>query len=329
MQILDGQTTSDFFNGTAEKTWTDKLGDFFNSVTAFIGDVIGNIQIGDVRLGDWYAADPAGAAAGVTLGGVFIYFGGKAVLGAYQSLSSLITACRSLGVLGTARVGAMAAGRTIGGRALYLLGHPGALVSSLLTGVTVGAVMRWCAGKAMQLINFNWNQTDEDLDKRIEAAKAQLASVAGGTVGALLGVVACGIAPGAGIVRVNPSKLAAIKEVNEELYEEALPQVRNLINATIRVGSTSAFVQIYKNSRKFLKSLSPAIKRIPLVGESMASWLDNWGAPDAKPWSINSGVQAVVQTISNVNIREFFEELWEEFLESCQESVFVLSTAFG
>ena len=329
MQILDGQTTSDYFNGTAEKSWITKLGDFFDSATAFIGDVIGNIQIGDVRLADWYAADPVGASAGVTLGGVFIYLGGKLVVGAYQSLSSLITACRSLGVLGSLRAGATIAGQTIGARALYLLGHPGALVSSLLTGVTVGAVMRWCASGAMKLINFNWNQTDKDLEKRIASAQAQLWSVAGGTLGSLLGTALCGIAPGASIVRVNPSKLAAIKEVNQELYEEALPQVKNLINATIRVGSTAAFVQIYKNARKFLKSFSPTIKKIPLVGESIASWLDKWGAPDAKPWTINSGVNAIIQTISDKNIQEFFEELWEEFLESCQEAVFVLSTAFG
>jgi len=329
MQILDGQTTSDFFNGTAQKSWTDKLGDFFNSATAFIGDVIGNIQIGDVKLGDWYAADPVGAAAGVTLGGVFIYFGGRAVVGAYQSLSSLITACRSLGVLGSLRVGVLGAGRAIGGRALYLLGHPGALVSTFLTSITIGAVMRWCAGKLMQLINFNWNQTDEALEKRIATAQSQLWSVAGGSLGSLLGTVLCGIYPGVRIVRVNPSKLAAIKEVNEELYEEALPQIRNLINATIRVGTTAAFVQIYKNSRKWLKSLSPMIRKIPLIGGSIASWLDKWGAPDAKPWSINSGVQSVIKTISDENIREFYEEAWEEFLESCQEAVFVLSTAFG
>jgi len=325
MQILDGQTTSDYFNGTAEKTWTDKLGDFFNSATAFIGDVLGNIKIGDVRLADWYAEDPNGAAAGVTLGGIFIYLGGKAVVGAAQSLGSLINACRSLGVLGSLRAGAQA----IGSRALYLLGHPGALLSRLVTGVTVGAVMRWCAAGAMRLINFNWNQTDAALEKRIETAQSQLWSVAGGTLGALLGTTLCGIAPGVRIMRVNPSKLAAIKEVNEELYEEALPQIRNLINATIRVGSTKAFVEIYKNSRKFLKSLSPTIKGIPLIGETISGWLDKWGAPDAKPWSINSGVQSVIKTISDENIREFYEEAWEEFLESCQEAVFVLSTAFG
>jgi hypothetical protein len=325
MQILDGQTTSDYFNGTAEKSWTDKLGDFFNSATAFIGDVLGNIKIGDVRLADWYAEDPNGAAAGVTLGGIFIYLGGKAVVGAAQSLGSLISACRSLGVLGSLRAGAQA----VGSRALYLLGHPGALLSRLVTGVTVGAVMRWCAAGAMRLVNFNWNQTDAALEKRIETAQAQLWAVSGGTLGALLGTTLCGIAPGVRIARVNPSKLAAIREVNEELYEEALPQIRNLINATIRVGTTKAFVEIYKNSRKFLKSLSPTINKIPLIGETISSWLDKWGAPDAKPWSINSGVQTLIKTISDENIREFYEEAWEEFLESCQEAIFVLSTAFG
>jgi hypothetical protein len=325
MQILDGQTTSDYFNGTAEKSWIDKLGDFFNSATAFIGDVIGNIKIGDVRLADWYAEDPNGAAAGVTLGGIFIYLGGKAVVGAYQSVSSLIAACRSLGVLGSLRAGV----QTIGGRALYLLGHPGALLSRLVTGVTVGAVMRWCAAGAMRLINFNWNQTDAALEKRIETAQAQLWAVSGGTLGSLLGTTLCGIAPGVRIARVNPSKLAAIKEVNEELYEEALPQIRNLINATIRVGATKTFVEIYKNSRRFLKSLSPTINKIPLIGETISGWLDKWGAPDAKPWSINSGVQSVIKTISDENIREFYEEAWEQFLESCQEAIFVLSTAFG
>ena len=325
MQILDGQTTSDYFNGTAEKSWMDKVGDFFNSATAFIGDVIGNIKIGDVRLGDWYADDPVGAAAGVTLGGVFIYLGGRAVVGAYQSLSSLITACRSLGVLGSLKAGAQA----LGGRALYLLGHPGALLSRVLSGVTVGAVMRWCAAGAMRLINFNWNQTDAALEKTIETAQGRLWSVAGETLGSLLGTTLCGIYPGVRIARVNPSKLAAIKEVNQELYEEALPQIKNVINATIRVGTTKAFVEIYKNSRRYLKSLSPVIRKIPLIGESVASWLDKWGAPDAKPWSINSGVQSLIKTISDENIREFYEGAWEEFIESCQEGVFVLSTAFG
>jgi hypothetical protein len=78
-----------------------------------------------------------------------------------------------------------------------------------------------------------------------------------------------------------------------------------------------------------LKSASPMFRSIPLIGDTLGSWLDAWGAPDSKPWSINLGVQAVIKTIKDENIQQFFEELWEEFLESCTESVFVLSTAFG
>jgi hypothetical protein len=89
--------------------------------------------------------------------------------------------------------------------------------------------MRWCAAGAMQLINFNWNQTDAALDKRIETAQAQLWSVAGGNFRALLGTTLCGIAPRRKIMRVNPSKLAAIKEVNEELTRKPYLKYETLL----------------------------------------------------------------------------------------------------
>lgn len=329
MQILDGQTASAIYAGKADESWLTKIGNFFDKITAKIGDIIGNIEIGGVKLGDWYAADPVGATAAVTLGGVTIYMGGQVVAGSISSISSLVGAVRSLGFLGALRAGASSALSNLGSRAMYLLGHPGALVSRFIAGITTGAIMRWCAGQAMKLINFNWNETDKQLDAKVKAAERNLWSIAGGTLGTLTGTALCGVVPGAAIVRVNPSKLAAIKEVDEELYEEMLPAIRNLVMATLRVGSTKTFVSVYKNSRRILKSLSPTLSKIPFVGETLGSWLDKWGAPDSKPWSINLGVQAVIKTIKDENIQEFFEELWEEFLESCMEAVFVLSTAFG
>ncbi|WP_293341063.1 hypothetical protein [Microcoleus sp. CAWBG58] len=329
MQIRDGETASDIYAGTASKSWLDNIGSYFSFVAEKIGDAIGSIKIGDVRLGDWYAQDPVGAAAGVILGGVVFYLGGKVVAGGVSAFGKLVATVRQLGVLGTLRAGSVSVARGLASRAIYLLGHPKALIGGFLTGVTIGAVMRWVVGAAVRLVNFNWNQTDEELDAKVKAAQASLWSVAGGSLGSMLGTALCGVAPGVAVVRVNPSKLAAIKEVSQELYEEALPQINNLINATIRVGTTKVFVEVYKNSRRMLKSLAPVIKNIPIVGGSIATWLEKWGAPDAKPWSINSGVLAEIQKISDENIQNFFEEAWEEFLESCTEAVFVLSTAFG
>jgi hypothetical protein len=260
---------------------------------------------------------------------VVIYLGGQAVVGTVSSISSLIGAVRSLGVLGTLRAGASSVLANLGSRAIYLLGHPGALASRLIAGITTGAIMRWCAGQAMRLVNFNWNETDTQLDAKVKSAEKTLWSLGGGTLGTLLGTAFCGVVPGASIVRINAAKLAAIKEVNQELYEEAMPAVRNLVMATLRVGSTKTFISVYKNARRVLKSFSPALKKIPFIGETISSWIEKWGAPDSKPWSINIGVQAVIKTIKDENIQQFFEELWEEFLESCTESVFVLSTAFG
>jgi hypothetical protein len=75
MQIIDGQTASDIYNGSALKTWVDSIGNFFGDIAAKIGDAIDNFQIGDVKLGDWYRADPVGAIAGVTLGGTVNIWG--------------------------------------------------------------------------------------------------------------------------------------------------------------------------------------------------------------------------------------------------------------
>jgi hypothetical protein len=329
MQILDGQTASAIYAGKADENWLSQIGKWFDKITAQIGDFIGNIKIGDVRLGDWYADDPVGAAAGVTLGGVAIYLGGQVVGGTVAGISKLVGAVRSVGVLGALRAGASSALSNLGSRAMYLLGHPGALISRFVAGITAGAIMRWCAGRALQLVNFNWNESDQQLDAKVKAAEKNLWSISGGTVGTLAGITFCGVIPGAAVVRVNPAKLAAIKEVDEELYEEMLPAIRNLVMATLRVGTTRFFTTIYKNSRRMLKSNSPLFRQIPIIGETMGNWLDAWGAPDAKPWSINIAVKAVIKTIKDENIQEFFEELWEEFIESCAESVFVLSTAFG
>ena len=45
MIILDGQTASDFYNGTALKSWMQKISDFFGNIAAKIGDAINNFQI--------------------------------------------------------------------------------------------------------------------------------------------------------------------------------------------------------------------------------------------------------------------------------------------
>jgi len=326
MIIMDGETASDLYNGSAVKTWVDGISNFFGNIAAKIGDAIANFQIGDVKFGDWYANDPVGATAGATLGGTVFYFGGKLVLGVAGTATRVIGAVRSLGLMGAARAGATASLRALGGRALAVLGAPGALVTRWLAGVTTGAIIRWCTGNVVKLLNYNFNATDEELDNQVKAAQVSLWRIAGGTAGALLGNALCGIIPGAAVVRINPAKLAAIAEVDKELYEEIMPHIKNMIMGTANVAKRIGFTQIYKNVRKLIKSQSPLVRQI---SPSLANKIDKWGAPGSKPWTINGAVEEKIEQIQDTGIKAYYENLWEEFVESCTEALFVMSTAFG
>jgi hypothetical protein len=326
MIIKDGETASDLYNGTASKSWVQGITDFFGNIAAKIGDVIANFQIGDVKFGDWYRNDPLGATAAAILGGTAIYFGGRLVLGVVGTVGRVIGAVRSLGLMGAARAGATAGLRAIGGRTLALLGAPGALVTRWLAGVTTGAVMRWCTGGVVRLLNFNFQATDESLDDQVKSAQNSLWGIAGSSAGSLLGTALCGIIPGAAVVRVNPAKLAAIAEVDKELYEEIVPQIKSMIMGTVNVAKKIGFTQIYKNVRKVIKSQSPLIRNF---SPSLANKIDKWGEKGSKPWTINSAVEKRIEQIPDEGIKAYYENLWEDFVDSCTEALFVMSTAFG
>src|ERR687885_804274 len=314
MIILDGHTSSDLYNGTVAKSWAQGISEFFGNIAAKIGDAIANFKIGDVKFGDWYQADPLGATAGTILGGTAMYFGGRLVLGIAGTVSRVIGTVRSLGLLGAARASATAGLRAIGGRALALLGAPAALATRWLAGVTTGALIRWCAGGITKLLNFNFQETNDNLDNQVKVAQNGLWGITGSSFGSILGTALCGIIPGAAIV-----------EVDKELYEEIVPQIKNLIMGTVNVAKKIGFTQIYKNVRKVIKSQSPLIRNF---SPSLANKVDAWGEKSSKPWTINGAIEERIEEISDEGIKAYYENLWEEFVDSCTEALFVMSTAF-
>jgi membrane-associated protease RseP (regulator of RpoE activity) len=168
--------------------------------------------------------------------------------------------------------------------------------------------------------------TDEEVDQQVTAAQNSLWGIAGASAGTFLGTAFCGILPGAAVVRINPAKLAAIAEVDKELYEEIMPQVRAMIMGTVRVAQVIGFTQIYKNVRKWIKSKSSTIRSF---SPSLANTIDKWGEKSSKPWTINKAVEEKIETIPDAGIRNYYENLYEEFVDSCTEALFVMSTAFG
>lgn len=326
MEILDGQTSSDILNGTAQKSWLDKAIKFVDETTQKIGLWIDGLTINGVKIGDWYRADPLSATAAAIGVGVVAYAAGSAIASLIGTGASVLTLVRSIGLSGSLRAASGIAVRGLQSGLAWVTGHAGALATRFIAGITAGAVLRWCVGGAVKLLNFNWNATDKELDNKIKSAQDGLWGVAGSTFGTLLGNSLCGILPGAAVVRVNPAKLAAIKEVNEELYEEMLPAVNSLVMASVGVVRLKSFTEIYKNTRRWIKSKSEFLRN---YSPYWADVVKAWGEEGSKPWTINSAVEESIESISDSGIKAFAENAWEESIDSCAEALFVFSTAFG
>jgi len=326
MEILDGQTSSDILNGTAEKSWLDTAIKFVDETTQKIGLWIDGLTINGVRLGDWYRVDPLSATAAAIGVGVVAYVAGSAIASLIGTGATVLTLVRSIGISGSLRAAGGIAARGLQSGLAWVTGHAGALATRFIAGITAGAVLRWCVGGAVKLLNFNWNATDKELDNQVKSAQDSLWGVAGATFGNLLGNSLCGILPGAAVVRVNPAKLATIKEIDKELYEEMLPAVNNLVMASVGVVRVKTFTQIYKNTRRWIKSKSEFLRN---YSPFWADVIKAWGEEGSKPWTINSAVEESIETISDTGIKNFAENAWEEAIDSCTEALFVFSTAFG
>jgi len=326
MEIFDGQTSSDILNGTAKKSWLDTAIKFVDETTQKIGLWIDGLTINGVRVGDWYRSDPLSATAAAIGVGVVAYVAGSAIASLVGTGTTILTLVRSIGLSGSLRAAGGIAARGLQSGIAWITGHAGALATRFIAGITAGACLRWCVGGAVKLLNFNWNATDKELDNQIKSAQDSLWGVAGSTFGNLLGNSLCGILPGAAVVRVNPAKLAAIKEINQELYEEMLPAVNSLIMASVGVVRVKSFTEIYKNTRRWIKSKSEFLKN---YSPFWADVIKAWGEEGSKPWTINSAVEESIESISDTGIKAFAENAWEETIDSCTEALFVFSTAFG
>jgi hypothetical protein len=326
MEILDGQTSSDILNGTADKSWLDTAIKFVDETTQKIGLWIDGLTINGVRLGDWYRADPLSATAGVIGVGVVAYAAGSAIASLIGTGASVLALVRSVGLGGALRAAGGMAARGLQSGLVWILGHPGAFATRFIAGITAGAVLRWCVGGAIKLINIDWNATDKELDNQVKSAQDGLWGVAGASLGTLLGNTACGIVPGAAVVRVNPAKLAAIKEVNEELYEEIMPAVNNLVMASVMVTRVKSFTEIYKNTRRWIKSKSEFLRN---YSPFWADVVKAWGEENSRPWTINGAIEEIIESIPDSGIKAFAQNAWESTIESCAEALMVFSTAFG
>lgn len=332
MKIEDGKTASDALSGCAPIDWVKSvMSDFSyawnqtvldtkNLLNEFWYSAVGTVET--IREGfSWLWGKITNApVVQQVIGGVS--YGIGIVKKGWQALDKCTKQLIKTGATVAAGAAALAGGIwaicAIGGAVAGSVLAQGAIVLS------AGFLLRTFATGVRNLYNFNWNQTDRELESEYKNKLVTLAGLAGETVGTAIGGATCGWLVGTAIGRFNPVLAAKIKLAMPEVWEEVRETFEAFLRSTARIGAGIMFKNIYKNARRWIKKNA---SRIPGLSPSMEKIIKAWGEPGSKSWSFASAVEEKIESIQNPITRAFVEEGVEGFFDSCSESIFTISAA--
>lgn len=376
--IESNKTSSAIFGGFADLSWIgDKcahcldwlkqginLGDVASGAAAFFTD-LGVAAIkgakavlkGDFgKIFNYFKKNPIRAIgqtagiAGVALAGVAIgavVFTGIGAVGALVG-APITAGLASLGVSGgiAGFVGSLSGIGILGGilgGLNYLVGNP------------VGACIQWIVSGALFIYDFDFNLSDEELDKQAETAKAQIFGAAGTATGYALADIVCGYLPSLGLVKLNLTTAHKCWEIIGEMdKQELLSGITSLLGAVTNYANSLAFNAVFKNARKTaqawaqdsnVKKLLDAIhpgfsKTFQKLGKAeetknTVAGLTGFGGKinlvqeevkiRKEPWTIRTHVEERIQKIKDPNKKAFVSGLYNAAFNSCTNQLLCLS----
>lgn len=197
------------------------------------------------------------------------------------------------------------------------------LFKKLKKRLTLGKSFRLVKQSFDYLWRFNWNISDEEIDEQLGGDLLSLSSILGGAVGATVGWTVCGAAGSAILLKIDPAMAVAVgKELGEEAKDEIVQAWTQVAYNIWEVISQNAFKQVFKFARRLIKSRKWGTR---IFGERYAEILESWGKPGGEVISLSKWKNDRIEEIPNEYLKNFAEEFFEEFGDSCNEAIMVIA----
>lgn len=163
---------------------------------------------------------------------------------------------------------------------------------------------------SFEILNFDWNQTDAEMQRQIDAGSVQIAGAFGSLAGT--GLVWLGSVGLAGLVSMKFPVLGG--DLALKLAEEGGDEIR---------GSLVNLINVSKNvvTRNIVLSTFLTARRMKLFGWAPVT-------TPKEPWTIAGAIEERVEAINNPLIRAFVEEFLESSSEAIIEAGYVASYVF-
>ncbi len=237
----------------------------------------------------------------------------------------------ALGSLAGLFAGAIVVGGTAALAGLASLGTVGALSAGLIgagiVGFSLTQLVSIVASTTNFVVNFDINQTDEQLNQLLVQKMEGFYGLLGQTVGSSMGYLVCGAIPGAVAFAFNPAVGAAImRDLDDEARSEILGQVNVIARTAFQTMINAELTNRFKSSRRFLKKNpnNPFAKAVRgIIGEE--NW-KKWGDSNNSSFTIHQNIiEKNIEAIPDKGKRQFLEEALEGFADSCLESSYIVA----
>lgn len=203
--------------------------------------------------------------------------------------------------------------------------------------VSYTTIWSWIVGGTRFILNYNWNETDQQIAARFEQAKLRLVEQLGESMGVTVGWLACGYIPGVTMLKFNkPMAIYVLENVSEEALDEIGSEFGLLAQQTSWTIINKFLADCYIGIRHLIKNAANGdsdtlaggiveafFKKFPSLKESAKKW----GEPGQKPWSISRAIEEKIEEIKNPYVQAFFEGFWDEVGDSCIEAGYVVAGA--
>jgi len=211
-------------------------------------------------------------------------------------------------------------------------------ITEVISKINVTAITQWAIALFDGAWQFNWDISDEQIDKNIINLQGQLISQTAGLLGNTLGKIVCGALPTAAIAYFNQAAAIHIARTQGVgVLAELASAYGTFITGAYFNYQKQRLWAAYKNVRKALKSAllsdNPISQKIVSVIPGGRATLQGWGDNKVEDWSFQSQRQKArnklpeewngqLNTLWN---QDSSEEFWDEFSDSCKDSLIALA----
>ncbi|BAZ38683.1 hypothetical protein NIES4101_46230 [Calothrix sp. NIES-4101] len=218
------------------------------------------------------------------------------------------------------------AGGLIGGVGSFAVNTLG-LMSAITLQPVVTPLLQLGIQTTGQVLNFNINQTDEELWKELENKVNGMYGLLGTTVGSALGWLVCGALPNSVAFRFNKAVAVAIaQDLNEEARQELYAYIGQIVRLSAQTLLNSELINRFTSLRRELKrnpesEFSKFVRRT--IGEDR---FKKWGDANQEAWTIKKNIiDASIAKEQDPQWKQFYENTLEGFTDSCMEASFMIA----